>query len=162
MVHTHVGNVARAVVIDERGMRGNSLMGKKVILVSRCAWTLHNFRSGLIRDLKTHPVEIIGGGAGGDGFEEKIRDLGVPFHRLPVDKRGINPASDLRLLHTLYAWYRKERPDIVHHFTVKPVIYGTIAARYAGVPKIVNIGISGIIAVFAFHASLRKLGISEK
>ncbi len=121
--------------------------GEKIIVVSRCAWTLYNFRSGLIRALQEHGAEIIGGGAGGDGFEEKIRNLGVPYLDLPVDKRGINPASDLKLLKALYRWYRKERPDIVHHFTIKPVIYGSIAARFAGVPKIVNT-ITGLGYVF--------------
>jgi len=120
---------------------------EKIALVSRCAWTLYNFRSGLIRSLREKGVTVIGGGAGGDGFEEKIRGLGVPFFDLPVDKRGINPVSDLKLFYTLYWWYRKERPDIVHHFTIKPVIYGSIAARLAGVPKIINT-ITGLGYVF--------------
>lgn len=123
------------------------MKGSRVALVSRCAWTLYNFRSGLIRSLKEKGAKVIGGGAGGDGFEEKIRRLGVPFFDLPVDKRGINPVADVNLLYALYRWYRKERPDIVHHFTIKPVIYGSIAARFAGVPKIINT-ITGLGYVF--------------
>ena len=42
------------------------------------------------------------------------------------------------LIYFLYRWYRSEKPDVVHHFTIKPVIYGSIAARLAGVPRIVN------------------------
>jgi len=123
------------------------MKGSRVALVSRCAWTLYNFRSGLIRSLKEKGATVIGGGAGGDGFEEQIRDLGVPFFDLPVDKRGINPAMDVKLLYALYRWYRKERPEIVHHFTIKPVIYGSIAAKFAGVPKIINT-ITGLGYVF--------------
>ena len=41
--------------------------GEKIIVVSRCAWTLYNFRSGLIRALQAHGAVSIGGGAGGDG-----------------------------------------------------------------------------------------------
>lgn len=128
-------------------MNRNNYSVRKVALVSRCAWTLYNFRSGLIRILKEKGAIVLGGGAGGDGFEQKIRDLGVPFFDLPVDKRGINPLSDLKLLYALNRWYRKERPDIVHHFTIKPVIYGSIAAKFAGVPKIVNT-ITGLGYVF--------------
>jgi len=121
--------------------------GPRIALVSRCAWTLFNFRYGLIRALQERGAEIVGGGAGGDGFEEKVRDLGVPFFVLPVDKRGINPVADMKLLLALYRWYRKERPDIVHHFTIKPVIYGSIAAKFSGVPKIINT-ITGLGYVF--------------
>ena len=120
---------------------------KKIILASRCAWTLYNFRAGLLRALKKEGHIVIGGGAGGDGFEDYITDLGVPFVSLPVDRQGINLPADLKLLWTLYRWYQRERPAIVHHFTIKPVIYGSIAARLAGVPRIINT-VTGLGYVF--------------
>lgn len=122
-------------------------MSKKILLVSRCAWTLYNFRSGLIRALKKNGHLVIGGGAGGDGFEEKVRSLDIRFVPLPVDKKGNSPLADLRLFATLYSWYRREQPDIVHHFTIKPVIYGSIAGRLAKVPRIINT-ITGLGYVF--------------
>ena len=133
-------------------------MNKKIILVSRCAWTLYNFRAGLMRVLKKRGDMVIGGGAGGDGFETNIKALGVPFVSLPVDKKGTNPFGDVQLFWALYRWYRRERPDIVHHFTIKPVIYGSIAARLAKVPKIINT-ITGLGFVFTGNqiAWLRRL-----
>ena len=124
----------------------------KILLVSRCAWTLFNFREGLMRRLKAGGYAVIGAGAAGDGFEPKVEALGVPFHALPVDKRALNPAADLKLFWTLYRWYRREKPDVVHHFTIKPVIYGSLAARLAGVPRIVNT-ITGLGFVFTSEAS---------
>lgn len=91
-----------------------------------------------MRALSGRGVTVLGGGCGGDGYEVKVRELGVHFEDLPVDKKGINPWADLRLLYKMYRWYKTEKPDAVHHFTIKPVIYGSIAARLAGVPKIVN------------------------
>lgn len=82
--------------------------------------------------------DVIGGGAIGDGFDEKFKKLEVPFVALPVDKKATRPISDLKLFWTLYKWYQDESPDIVHHFTIKPVIYGSIAARLAGVPTVIN------------------------
>jgi len=123
------------------------LMDRKVLLVSRCAWTLYNFRLGIMRALKKNGNIVIGGGAAGDGFEEKIEALGIPFIGLPIDKKGINPRSDLRLFCKLYSWYHRERPDIVHHFTIKPVIYGCMAAHLARVPRIINT-ITGLGYVF--------------
>src|SRR5262245_27207725 len=129
---------------------GRAPVSKKILLVSRCAWTLYNFRVGLMRGLITSGATVIGGGAGGDGFEPKIETLGVPFVPLPVDKQWIHPRADVALLRALYHWYRHEKPDIVHHFTIKPVIYGSIAARLAGVPRIVNT-VTGLGYVFLAH-----------
>jgi glycosyltransferase involved in cell wall biosynthesis len=132
-------------------------LNKKILLVSRCAWTLYNFRAGQIRALLQRGHSVIGGGAGGDGYEEKVRELGISFVPLPVDKKGINFLADLILFKTLFQWYLREKPDIVHHFTIKPVIYGSIAARLAKVPRIVNT-ITGLGYVFIEEISwLRKL-----
>jgi glycosyltransferase involved in cell wall biosynthesis len=133
-------------------------MNRKIILVSRCAWTLYNFRAGLMCALKQKGATVLGGGAGGDGFEPRIEALGVPFISLPVDKRAINPYADIRLLYTLCRWYRREQPQVVHHFNIKPVVYGSLAARLAGVPRIVNT-VTGLGFVFMEEqmAWLRRL-----
>ena len=110
----------------------------KIVLTSRCSWTLYNFRWDLIQELQQSGYTVVGGGAGGDGFEKCVEDLGVPFTRLPVDKKTTNPVQDMRLLASLTRWYRRERPAIVHNFTIKPVIYGTLAAHLARVPLIIN------------------------
>ena len=123
----------------------------KVLLVSRCAWTLYNFRRGQMRVLQSAGETLLCGGAGGDGFDEKIIALGIPFVPLPVDRRSLNPAADLKLFWTLYRWYRRERPAVVHHFTIKPVIYGSLAARLAGVPRIINT-VTGLGYVFTNEA----------
>ncbi len=147
MVFVDVGNVAGAMAVRRSRAYGNTAGNRKILLVSRCSWTLFNFRRGLIRALQEQGAEVGGGGAGGDGFEELIRGLGISFFDLPVDKRGINPVADVKLLRAFYRWYRKERPDIVHHFTIKPVIYGSIAARLAGIPRIINT-VTGLGYVF--------------
>lgn len=113
-------------------------MSKKIIFVSRCAWTLYNFRVGLIKAVKAQGYTVLGGGSGGDGYEPKIEALGISFNHLPISFKPINPLADLCLIWTLYRWYRREQPDVVHHFTIKPVIYGSIAARMAGIRRIVN------------------------
>jgi glycosyltransferase involved in cell wall biosynthesis len=136
-------------------------LSKKILLVSRCAWTLYNFRAGQIRALLKRGYSVIGGGAGGDGYEEKISDLGIPFVSLPVDKKGTNLLSDLILFKTLFQWYRREKPDIVHHFTIKPVIYGSIAARLARVPRIINT-ITGLGYVFIEDLSWLKRLVEQQ
>jgi glycosyltransferase involved in cell wall biosynthesis len=70
------------------------------------------------------------------------------FHEIPFTRSGINPLSELSLLYKLYRLYRQIRPDLVHHVTIKPVLYGSIAARMASVPAVVN-AISGLGYVFS-------------
>ncbi len=108
--------------------------------------------------LRDEGATVVGAGAGGDGYEPRIEALPIPFVPLPVDKRALNPLADLKLLWKLYRWYRQERPDIVHHFTIKPVIYGSLAARWAGVPRVVNT-VTGLGFVFSDGAAswLRRL-----
>ena len=129
----------------------------KILLSSRCAWSLINYRSGQMRSLQSCGDEVIGAGAA-DGFEARFEPMGIKFVGLPVPFRSVNPIADLRLFWSFYRMYRREKPEIVHHFTIKPVIYGSIAARLAGVPKIVNT-VTGLGFVFSDRARpwLRKV-----
>jgi len=129
--------------------------GKKIILVARTSWSLFNFRAGLMRALAARGATVVGGGVGGDIYENRIRALGVRFENLQIDQGGTNPLSDLRLLYSFYRWYKAEAPDVVHHFTIKPVIYGSIAAYLAGVPNIINT-ITGLGYVYSKRGGLLR------
>lgn len=72
---------------------------------------------------------------------------GFTFHAIPLSRRGINPWRDLRTLIALVRLYRALRPDLVHHLTVKPNLYGGIAARMTGVPA-VAFTVTGLGQVF--------------
>jgi glycosyltransferase involved in cell wall biosynthesis len=67
-----------------------------------------------------------------------IGQAGIRLHPLPLRRGSLNPLSDLGYLIRLCRLYRRERPDVVHHVAMKPVLYGSIAARLAGVPCVVN------------------------
>jgi len=70
--------------------------------------------------------------------------------------KGVNPLKDLRLFYELYRFYKKHKPALVHHFTIKPVIYGALAAKLAGVPVIINT-IMGLGYVFTGQARKKML-----
>jgi glycosyltransferase involved in cell wall biosynthesis len=67
-----------------------------------------------------------------------IEDAGIALLSINFDRGGLRPDRDLRTLANLIKLYRREAPDIVHHVALKPVIYGSLAARIARVPAIVN------------------------
>jgi len=82
------------------------------------------------------------------GQSDKIREAGLEFIRFPISRKSVNPFRELTTLRFLVRLYRKHRPDLVHHYTIKPVIYGTIASRMAGGIPIVNT-ISGLGYTFS-------------
>lgn len=67
-----------------------------------------------------------------------IRDAGLDLIPLQLSRRSQNPLRELATIAQLIAIYRRVRPDIVHHVAVKPVLYGSLAARIARIPAVVN------------------------
>jgi len=59
----------------------------------------------------------------------RIRDAGLQLHPIPLEQHGRRPTAELRTLVALVTLYRRLRPDLVHHITIKPVLYGGIAGR---------------------------------
>jgi glycosyltransferase involved in cell wall biosynthesis len=81
------------------------------------------------------------------GGLEKVRAHGITYHPLAVDRTGVNPLRDVRLLCQLVRLIRAVRPTIMHTVTIKPVLYGGIAARWLKVPSLVC-AVSGLGLVF--------------
>ncbi|GHD67397.1 glycosyl transferase [Luteimonas padinae] len=69
------------------------------------------------------------------GLREALRSIGVALHDIPLSRTGTNPVVDIGLVLALRALMRELRPTVVLPYTIKPVIYGTIAAWMASVPK---------------------------
>ncbi len=75
-----------------------------------------------------------------DEYSEALVREGVTLEEVVINRGGLSPVSDARLLFRLAAVYRRSRPDIIHHFHGKPVILGTLAARFTlgGKVSVVN------------------------
>ena len=71
-------------------------------------------------------------------YGEQLRQSGMSWMTIRLSRRGLNPISDIATLLQYVKIYRRERPDLVHHFTFKPLIYGSLAARIVGVPALIN------------------------
>lgn len=77
----------------------------------------------------------------------RIQSYGLTHHVVPMTRSGKNPLTELRTMLALYGLFRRVRPDVVHLVTIKPVLYGGVAARLARVPGMVS-AISGLGFVF--------------
>ena len=71
-------------------------------------------------------------------FCEAIAAGGMRHHAIEIDRQGLNPLNDIATIQRLANLYRSLEPTIVHHVAIKPIIYGSIAAKLAKVPAIVN------------------------
>jgi glycosyltransferase involved in cell wall biosynthesis len=69
---------------------------------------------------------------------QQIRDAGIALEPIGLDRHSHNPLRELRSLAQMAGIYRRLRPDLAHHVAVKPVLYGSIAARIAHTPAVVN------------------------
>jgi glycosyltransferase involved in cell wall biosynthesis len=87
------------------------------------------------------------------GKRDVLREHGITFHPLPVDRTGLNPGNDLRLLLEIARTVRAVRPALMHTVTIKPVIYGGIVARLLGVPSLVS-AVTGLGQVFTDKRSM--------
>jgi glycosyltransferase involved in cell wall biosynthesis len=136
----------------------------KIAIVLNTSWNIYNFRMNFVRELisQGHEVHTI---APVDDYTKYLTELGCIHHRITMDSRGANPIKDSALIFELFWLYKRVRPDIVLHFTIKPNIYGTLAAAMLKIPVINNVcglgtvflkkNIVSAIAVLLYRISFR-------
>lgn len=88
--------------------------------------------------------------------EHKLEEHGIDYLTVPMSRSGANPFVELRTFLKLLSLYKRLAPDLVHHVTIKPVLYGTVAARIAGVSAVVN-AIPGMGFVFTRRGNRARL-----
>lgn len=108
----------------------------RIAIVGNQAFSALNFRGPLIRDLvaEGHEVHVLAPDYD-DTTRAAMRELGAVTVDYPLDRAGLNPLKDLVSVVALRRVFRRLRPDAVMCYFVKPVIYGTLAAALARVPR---------------------------
>ena len=84
------------------------------------------------------------------GRSIEISNKGISFINLPFSRSGTNPLTELSTLRNFKKIYKKLQPDVVHHVTLKPVIYGSIVARILKIKGVLN-AVSGLGYNFTGH-----------
>jgi glycosyltransferase involved in cell wall biosynthesis len=126
---------------------------RRILFVVNADWFFVSHRLQLARALRDHGYEVAVC-AGRSDASRQIQAEGFEFFPLPIDRGGTHPVRDARTFTSLLQLYRRYRPSLVHHVTIKPVLYGSLAARAANVPAVVN-AISGLGYVFIPRAEDR-------
>lgn len=131
------------------------MIDKKVIIIYNAAHHVLLFKKELIETIKKNGFQIIVL-ASKDNYVEKLKVIVDEFHEIKLDSSGINPFKDSYLIYQLYTLIKKIKPYAIFNFTIKPVIYGTLAAKLAkGIP-VVNT-ITGLGTAFLSEGLANKV-----
>lgn len=136
----------------------------KIAIVLNTSWNIHNFRMNFIRALQAegHEIHTV---APVDHYTPYLEEAGCIHHKVRMDSRGANPIKDLALLVELGLIYKKLRPDVILHYTIKPNVYGTLAAAFLKIPVINNVcglgtvflkdNLTSVIAIWLYKISFQ-------
>ena len=114
-------------------------MNQKIVVTVNAAWNLVTFRAGLIRSLIQDGFDVVAV-APIDRHATRLASLGCRFVDMPMDNQGTNPFRDAALFWRYWRLFRREKPHVVLGFTIKPNVYGSLAAHALRIPVVNNIG----------------------
>lgn len=110
---------------------------KKILIITNHSYMLYRFRLELIQELmKSYEVVL---SMPFVGHEEDFQAMGLRCIKTDVDRRGINPKTDLKLFNQYRKLLKQERPDMVITYSIKPNIYAGLACSMAGIPYCANV-----------------------
>jgi glycosyltransferase involved in cell wall biosynthesis len=110
----------------------------RILISINTSWNIYNFRLALIRALVDAGYEVIAA-APPDAYSARLHELGCRYVPIPMDNKGTSPILDSILFLRYIKLLHRERPDVYLGYTIKPNVYGSLAAQVLGIPVINNI-----------------------
>ena len=138
---------------------------KKVLILSNVTYDLYSMRREVVQALLDKGFEIIISAIQGQNTDD-FENMGCRMITSPIDRRGMNPIADLKLISHYIKIINRNKPDIVLTYTIKPNVYGGIACSILDTPYLSNItglgsavqngGIIRKISTMLYRIGLRK------
>lgn len=136
---------------------------KKILIITNHSYMLYQFRRELIEELMKKNEVVLS--MPFVGHEDDFQKMGIRCIETDVDRRGINPKTDLKLMRTYFKLLKEENPDMVITYSIKPNIYAGYACRKLHIPYCVNVtglgtafqkkGIAQVVTVM-YKVALKK------
>lgn len=123
----------------------------KIAIVANWDWVIYNFRLPLVQSLSNEGLRVVLVCPPGKYYEE-MEGMGLELVPWSLRRRSTNPVTEIKSFFALLKIYRGHNFSAVHHFTIKPILYGSIAARIAKLPITIN-NFTGL--GYLFSSSLR-------
>jgi glycosyltransferase involved in cell wall biosynthesis len=146
---------ARSGIINVQDETSLTRTTKKILLVVNAPEFFLSHRLPLAVAAKEAGYEVDIASAFGPGVD-KINAQGFSHHTVSFVRSGQNPLVELNTLMQLVRLFHREKPDLVHLITIKPVLYGGLATRIAGISSVVA-AVSGLGTVFVADSIVAKL-----
>jgi glycosyltransferase involved in cell wall biosynthesis len=128
----------------------------KVILFANTAWYLYNFRLPLAQALVDQGYQVVLLSPGEEPYHQLLQENGFQCLTIHMQRRRLNPFAEIQTLWKIFQLYRREQPDIVHHFTIKPVLYGSLVGHLLRIRRIIN-AVTGLGYIFVSESLIAKL-----
>jgi glycosyltransferase involved in cell wall biosynthesis len=141
-------------------MQNALVAGKRIAALTSYGPTLASVRGPLLGAMVAAGHHVIASAPDSSPkVVDELKRLGVQHHRLPLARRGLNPICDLLYCFLVFRFLRRERIDVCFLYTIKPVVFGSFAARCAGLREIYSL-ITGL--GYAFEGGPRLLNFISK
>jgi len=131
-------------------------MEKSIAIILNTSWNIYNFRIGLLKALHDEGYHIVAI-APRDDYTHKLEEMGIEYHEVKMDNGGMNPFKELLYAYRVYKILKATAPVVTLNYTIKPNIFGTIGAWFAGVKVISNI--SGLGTLFVNRSAASLIGM---
>lgn len=148
-----------------RKTEGNDVKKKVLFLVNHDV-VIYNFRLELVERLLNDGYEVHISSPYGERIDD-LKALGAVFHEIRMERRGMNPINEAKLLLTYRKLMAEVKPDVVLGYTIKPNIYGAMAAGEKNIPFIANVtglgtavenpGLSQKLTIALYHIAFKKV-----
>ena len=109
----------------------------RILLFANSDWYLYNYRQPLVRALISQGNKVFALTPPGP-YVDHLKQAGIAWHPLQLDRKSLNPVAEGVVLARCIRSYRSLQPDLTHHFTSKPILYGSIAKKWTKIPAAVN------------------------
>lgn len=148
-------SAARHVELDSGIQCQDAPRKLKALLFANTDWYLFNFRLSLARHLQANGMDVVLLCPPGI-YVQKLESAGFRVIVFNMKRLSVLPWAELDVVRRLVNVYRWERPDVVHHFTIKCVIYGSFAAKLTGIAARIN-AVAGLGYVFSNNSVYARL-----
>ena len=132
-------------------VKSDPILRPKILISANTSWNICNFRTGLIGTLVEQGYEVVAA-APLDAYSPRLKEMGCRHLPMPMDNKGASPFSDFGLFLSYLRLLGRERPDIYLGYTIKPNVYGSLAAHWRYVPTVTNV--SGLGTAFIHDSFL--------
>lgn len=126
-----------------------------IVMFANTDWYLYNFRSSLALQIQSRGYRVLMISPPGE-FGPRLRELGLHWEPLQMDRRSLRPQAETAVIWRLVEILRQEKPRLIHNFTIKCVVYGSLAAALARVPNRIH-AVAGMGYVFTSSDRLARV-----